>query len=135
MRQTLIIAGTFIFYFIVGCAGENPPVVPQPNHYKWEYVYGDSSKMLITSVNVSDNDVEMIWYSFSEHNVAGYEIQYTREQYYQDLGYVNGNGTNTDTIKYSYTTKFENPDSVNFRIIMREFDGSSIFHQFIVIKL
>ena len=83
---------------IFGCKNENPIVVAQVSEYKWEYVYGDTSKMLITSVNISDHDIKMSWYSFGEHNVAGYDIKYAREQYYQLLGTVNAHaGTTTDT--------------------------------------
>ena len=105
------------------------------NEYKWEYVSGDTTKMLITSVDVSDEEIKMTWYSFQERNVAHYEIKYSRGQSYQDLGVINGNGTNNDTLRYSYSRKFEDPDSVNFRIIMRMFDGESLYHQFIVVKI
>ena len=140
MRQSLIVVSVIMFYIISGCTDENPPTVNQPNLYKWEYVYGDSSIMLITTVEIrqiiiSYTDIKMIWYSFGELNVYGYEIKYAREQYYQLLGTVNGRGTTTDTTKYTFSTKFENPDSVNFQLIMRKFDGGFDYHQFIVIKL
>ena len=135
IRKILIVFSAIIFCIISGCSDENPSTAPQPNLYKWEYVYGDSTQMLITTIDVSDTDIKMIWYSFDQFNVAGYKIQYTREQYYQDLGYVNVHGNIIDTVKYSYSTVFENPDSVNFRIRMMKFDGTWIYHQFIIIQL
>ena len=77
------------------------------------------------TADVSENDVLVEWITATETNNQGFEIQ--RRDYgneFAAIGFVEGNGTTTQTHSYSYTDKNLNGGKYYYRLKQIDFDGS-----------
>jgi len=125
MKPMKIYICLIIGLLIIGCSNDDKPSAPSDIFFKWNYISGDSTVMLITNVTNTVNDILIEWVTFGEINFNNYEIEYLEVDQYQTLGFVNAHGTNPDTLDYSYYSLFEfnTTDTVIFRIQAEHFDG------------
>ena len=73
----------------------------------------------------SQGNVSLLWSTATELNNSGFEIQ--RKDVASDwriLGFVDGNGTTTNTQNYSFTDRPENSGTYSYRLKQIDFDGS-----------
>ena len=77
------------------------------------------------SGNCVDRDVALSWITATETNDKGFEIQRSiNENNFTAIGFVEGNGTTTESHAYSYTDKNLSSGKYYYRLKQIDFDGS-----------
>ncbi|QQS36127.1 MAG: T9SS type A sorting domain-containing protein [Ignavibacteriales bacterium] len=79
--------------------------------------------------NVSDNNVSLNWETASELNNRGFEIQRLVGEEFQVIGFVEGNGTTSETNRYSYLDKNLGEGTYSYRLKQIDFDGTFEYSQ------
>lgn len=77
--------------------------------------------------SVNDNDVTLNWSTVSEINNAGFEIQRTRDQNWERIGYVRGNGTSNSSHSYSFVDRNLNSGVYHYRLKQIDYNGGFEF--------
>jgi photosystem II stability/assembly factor-like uncharacterized protein len=82
-------------------------------------------ELTLFTAAVSGNDVVLNWTTATETNNSGFEIQRSTDQKnWEVLGFVSGNGTISETRKYSFTDKSV-PNRINYyRLKQIDYNGS-----------
>ncbi len=80
-----------------------------------------------TSTN--DNDVNLSWATSTETNNSGFQIERLemkneRSEDWESIGFVNGNGTTTETQSYSFTDNNLNSGKYLYRLKQIDFNGT-----------
>lgn len=75
------------------------------------------------NANVVDNAVRLNWTTATELNNRGFEIQRKSDGEFMAVGFVNGQGTTTETQNYSYTDKNVGVGSYSYRLKQVDYDG------------
>ena len=73
---------------------------------------------------VNGSDVVLNWETSSETNNAGFEVQMMQGEDWNVLGFVEGNGTTTETQTYSFTANGIDVGTHSFRLKQIDFDGA-----------
>ena len=74
---------------------------------------------------VNDNDVQLDWTTATELNNLGFEIQRKRNDgQFESVGFINGNGTTTETNQYSFIDKKVDAGNYSYRLMQKDFDGT-----------
>lgn len=74
---------------------------------------------------VTDNqDVHLTWTTASETNNAGFEVQRKREGAFQQIGFVEGNGTTNVPQTYRFAARELEAGTHTFRLKQIDFDGA-----------
>ncbi len=73
---------------------------------------------------VNGEDVTLSWKTSSETNNAGFEVQMMQGEDWNVLGFVEGNGTTTETQTYSYAASGMDMGTHTFRLKQIDFDGA-----------
>lgn len=77
------------------------------------------------AANVTGNDVNLIWETATETNNSGFEIQRTgNEESFTQIGFVAGNGTSLETIRYSFNDTNIPAGQYSYRLVQIDFDGT-----------
>ncbi len=77
------------------------------------------------SANVIDNGVQLNWSTASELNNRGFEIQRKAEGgEFLAVGFVNGNGTSTETHNYAYVDKNLSVGTYSYRLKQVDYNGT-----------
>jgi V8-like Glu-specific endopeptidase len=78
------------------------------------------------SVTAYDDYAEISWITATETNNAGFAIERTSglETVWNEIAFVNGSGTTTETQAYSYVDRQLNVGTYNYRIKQIDYDGS-----------
>ena len=77
------------------------------------------------SGNCIDRDVKLSWITATETNNQGFEIQRSENgDDFAAIGFVEGNGTTTETHAYSYIDKNLNSGKYYYRLKQVDFDGT-----------
>jgi len=126
MKPMKIYICFIIGLLIIGCSNDDKPSAPSDIFFKWNYISGDSTVMLITNVTNTFDDILIEWVTFGETNFDSYEIKYWQDDRYKIFGIVGAHGTNPDTLNYSYYSllEFNTTDTVKFRIQAIHYDGT-----------
>ena len=74
--------------------------------------------------SVIGNDVQLSWMTASETNNMGFEVERLSGSSWDKLGFVNGNGTTTETRSYSFADKNVNAGTYSYRLKQIDFDGT-----------
>ncbi len=70
-------------------------------------------------------DITLKWSTLSELNNAGFDVEYSSNgQFFQNIGYVPGAGTTTETSDYQFEIENFEPGNYQFRLKQIDFDGS-----------
>lgn len=77
------------------------------------------------SASVNGNDVTLSWMTATELNNSGFYIERsTVEENWNNLGFVEGHGTTTETQSYTFTDRDLPAGTYNYRVKQVDFDGS-----------
>ncbi|MBE0539671.1 MAG: right-handed parallel beta-helix repeat-containing protein [Ignavibacterium sp.] len=79
--------------------------------------------------SVVDNDVTLNWVTATETNNQGFQIEKRKTQEersgnWQNIGFVNGNGTSTESRSYSFVDENLSSGKYQYRLKQIDFDGS-----------
>jgi hypothetical protein len=102
----------------------------------WTAIVNDSSAVIPVELNnftanVSGGKVNLYWQTATELNNSGFEIQRLKDSKIEKLkdwatiGFVNGNGTTTETSDYIFTDEPLSSGLYSYRLKQMDFDGSS----------
>jgi len=74
---------------------------------------------------VSENDVTLSWHTATELNNSGFQVERMQgNNEWNEIGFVNGNGTTTEIHNYSFEDKNLAAGTYNYRIKQIDFDGT-----------
>lgn len=77
------------------------------------------------TADVTENDVNLRWVTATETNNSGFEIQRSDEDgAFEQIGFVDGNGTTTEAKTYSYKDKNTPAGIYSYRLVQIDFDGT-----------
>jgi agmatine deiminase len=133
--------GTEVFYYINATSNSGKTInkpMPAPDGYYHFVVDNDIPVELISfNASVNRNSVLLEWATASETNNFGFEVQrlqdypngslrdkITKLQNWEKVGFVDGNGTTTQSQFYNFTDKDLTPGSYKYRLKQIDFDGS-----------
>ena len=74
--------------------------------------------------DVNDGKVVLSWSTATEMNNKGFEVERQVISQWEEIGFVEGNGTTTSAHSYSYTDKNVAEGKYNYRLKQIDFDGS-----------
>lgn len=89
--------------------------------------WGDVVPVELTSftATVVNNSVELKWSTATELNNSGFEVQKsTQKNEWENIGFVQGNGTVTEITNYSFTEKNLVSGNYSYRLKQIDFDGT-----------
>lgn len=86
-------------------------------------------ELLSFSSSVIDNDVTLNWTTATETNNSGFQIERRetkneRSEYWINIGFVNGNGTTTESKTYSFKDENLSAGKYQYRLKQIDFDGT-----------
>ncbi|MFZ1520273.1 MAG: T9SS type A sorting domain-containing protein [Ignavibacteriaceae bacterium] len=86
-------------------------------------------ELLSFSSSVVDDDVTLNWTTATETNNSGFQVERrktleARSEEWENLGFVNGNGTTTETKSYSYNDENLSAGKYQYRLKQIDFDGT-----------
>lgn len=73
---------------------------------------------------INRRDVTLNWITASETNNSGFEIERSSNGVWTKIGNVNGNGTVSTPVNYSFTDRNLNSGSYNYRLKQIDFNGN-----------
>jgi len=76
------------------------------------------------SANASEGLVELSWFTSTEINNSGFEIQRSSGNDFETIVFVEGHGTTTETNAYSYSDRTDNAGHFSYRLKQIDFDGT-----------
>ena len=121
------------------CANDNVAVVS--DNYDGIYIYDITNFVPVELVSftssVDMNDVYLNWLTSSETNNKGFEIERFKEfknkklTSWEKVGFVEGQGTTTESNTYTFIDRDLNPGFYSYRLKQINFDGSFEYSQVI----
>lgn len=85
-------------------------------------------ELLSFNANTSGNNVNLSWTTATEVNNSGFAVERKTEgTLFERVGFVNGNGTTTQTMVYSYTDSKLADGKYTYRLKQIDFDGTTSF--------
>jgi hypothetical protein len=80
---------------------------------------------------INENVVELRWASATELNNAGFQVERKTENStnWDNIGFVEGHGTTTETQFYSFIDRGIEAGSYSYRLKQIDFDGSFTYHE------
>ena len=72
-----------------------------------------------------DSGISLEWVTSSEENNEGFEVEFSTDaRSFESIGYVNGNGTTSETQNYQFLHKTNRPGSLYYRLKQMDYDGA-----------
>jgi len=93
------------------------------------------------SLSVIDNDVILSWQTATETNNSGFEIlkkksgEGSQESEWENIGFVPGHGTTTETQYYSFTDNQVNPGKYQYRLKQVDYNGTFEYSKTIEVEV
>jgi hypothetical protein len=87
------------------------------------------------SASTDKNDVILSWYTATETNNQGFEIQRKTDGQFQRIGFVPGKGTTTETQNYLFKDEDLLSGSYTYRLKQMDFDGSFSYSDEVKIEI
>jgi len=96
------------------------------------------------TASVSGNSVSLNWQTATETNNKGFEIERAsseslrntpRQEVWKKIGFVNGNGTTTESKSYSFVDNNVSSGNYNYRLKQIDFDGSVKYSKEVIVNL
>lgn len=91
--------------------------------------------------NVSGNNVELQWQTVTEKNNYGFDVERAvilneeRNLTWKKIGFIEGNGTVTETKNYTFKNENVSPGNFKYRLKQIDFDGSFEFSNVIEVEI
>ena len=101
-------------------------------------VFSDGSipvEILSLDARVVDKTVELQWSTASETNNSGFNIERSNGSEFQDLGFVAGHGTTTETQDYNFLDDNVNTGKYSYRLKQIDFDGTYEYSNTIEVEI
>ena len=100
-------------------------------------------ELISFTANVDGNSVNLKWQTATELNNLGFEIERTpsksqpmgENSKWKKIGFVNGNGTTTETRYYSLTDENVSSGTYQYRLKQIDFDGSFKYSNIVEVEL
>jgi hypothetical protein len=87
------------------------------------------------NASVTGNNVHLLWITASEINNMGFRVERFSDNKWNELGFVNGSGTTTETMSYSYIDYNVTAGKYLYRLKQIDFDGSYEYSNIIEIDI
>lgn len=87
------------------------------------------------TATVSGNNVQLNWATATEKNNLGFEVQRKSGNDFVVIGFVNGNGTTTNTQSYSYTDRNLLSGNYIYRLRQVDYNGAYEFSQTVEVNI
>jgi len=87
------------------------------------------------SASTDKNNVVLTWYTATETNNQGFEIQRKTDGQYQKIGFVPGKGTTTETQNYIFRDEDLLSGSYTYRLKQLDFDGSFAYSDEVEVEI
>ena len=91
---------------------------------------------------VNENDVTLSWQTATETNNSGFEIERLQnykikrlQDSWEDIGFVEGNGTTTEEHNYSFVDKNVSVGQYHYRLKQIDFDGSFEYSEIVNVSV
>jgi hypothetical protein len=82
------------------------------------------------TASVNENTVELSWITATEVNNSGFNVERkTQNTEWENIGFVEGHGTTTETQSYSFIDRGLISGSYSYRLKQVDFDGTFIYHE------
>jgi len=83
-----------------------------------------------------DNSVELKWNTATELNNSGFEIERSSQgTEWENIAFIQGNGTTTQSTDYSYTDRNLNSGSYSYRLRQVDYDGSFEYSEIVDVEI
>jgi len=92
-------------------------------------------ELISFNANVNDGNVELSWITATEINNQGFEIQRSAGLEFEEIGFVPGYGTTTETKAYSFVDRNVNPGSYSYRLKQIDFDGTFAYSDVVNVEV
>jgi hypothetical protein len=80
--------------------------------------------------SVNENDVTLFWQTATELNNSGFGVERMhRNNEWNEIGFVSGNGTTTEIHSYTFTDKDVPAGTYNYRINQIDYDGTNEYFE------
>lgn len=112
--------------------------VPSSTHWStFRYLLDMLIPVELTSftASVSGNNVQLNWATATEKNNLGFEVQRKSGNDFVVIGFVNGNGTATNTQSYSYTDRNLLSGNYVYRLKQVDYNGAYEFSQTVEVNI
>jgi hypothetical protein len=76
------------------------------------------------SATRDNNDVVLTWFTATETNNRGFEVQRKSTGVFEEIAFVEGNGTTTETMNYLFRDSDVPSGTYTYRLKQMDFDGS-----------
>ena len=121
------------------CANDNIAVVT--DYYDGLYIYDISEfvpvELISFTTRTEENNVHLSWFTASETNNMGFEILRfaQNDNEWQKIGFIEGQGTSTETQSYSFVDRGLNPGYYSYRLKQIDFDGTFEYSEVIEVSV
>jgi uncharacterized delta-60 repeat protein len=95
-------------------------------------------ELISFTASVSGNNVILNWYTSTELNNSGFEIQRTSINPFGDwetIGFISGQGTTTEPKNYSFTDKKIKRGAYSYRLKQIDLDGSFVYSNIVEVQI
>lgn len=87
-------------------------------------------ELSLFSFALTDNNVNLYWSTSSEINNSGFYIErYSKENVWIKLGFINGNGTISKSVSYSFTDRNLSTGNYKYRLKQIDFNGNFNYYE------
>jgi len=88
------------------------------------------------NASVNKNDVLLNWTTSTELNNLGFDIQRKgKDNTFQSVAFISGNGTTTETNEYSFTDKTVDAGLYTYRLMQKDYDGTFAYSQEVEVEI
>ena len=97
-------------------------------------------ELLTFSSSVVNNDVTLNWKTATETNNSGFQVERRetkneRSEEWKSIGFVNGNGTTTETKSYSFKDENLSTGKYQYRLKQIDFDGTLEYSNIVEVEI
>ncbi len=108
---------------------------PNDEMYIDDFYFGQTMPPVIPvefttfSAKADNGTVVLNWATATETNNRGFEVQRSNGETFATIGFVNGNGTSTQSHEYSFVDNSITPGQYSYRLKQVDFNGSFAYSQ------
>ncbi len=87
------------------------------------------------TANADNGNVVLNWSTSTETNNRGFEVQRSNGEQFSTIGFVNGNGTSTQSHEYSFVDNSVATGQYSYRLKQVDFDGSLAYSKVVEVSV
>ncbi|RPI61316.1 MAG: hypothetical protein EHM44_08880, partial [Ignavibacteriales bacterium] len=137
--------GTEVFYYISAASNSGKtitkPLTAPDGYYHFKVSNTVPVELLSFTGSSIENTVTLNWITATETNNSGFEVQRLKDskiekiKNWKSIGFINGQGTTTESKSYSFTDKDLTEGKYRYRLKQIDFDGSFEYSTVISVEL